>query len=232
MPSALISKRRARLSKPVLAIDSALGGCVVAVVMPDGTAFAETLVTEREQAAKLMPLVQEVMKEAGIEFADLGLIVTTTGPGSFTGLRISLSTARSLGLALNIPVQGVSTFAAMYHSCAPLGDAMVVLESKRKDFYVQAFDAQGHGAEPQCSLSVDISAKTICGDAAHRLKEEGVEADFIERGLIDPVVLARLGLLLFQDAGEKAEKPEPFYMRGADVSVSTKSKREIDLNSY
>lgn len=220
------------MSKPVLAIDSALGGCVAAVVMPDGTAYGDSLVTEREQAAKLMPLVQEVMSDAKIDFSALGLIVTTTGPGSFTGLRISLSAARSLGMALDIPVQGVSTFEAMYHSCAPQGDALVVLESKRADFYVQAFDALGHGKEPECLLSDTIKAKTICGDAAHRLKIEGVEADFIERGLIDPIVLARLGLSQFTENGQKAVKPEPYYMRGADVSVSTKSKREIDINSY
>ncbi len=218
--------------KPVLAIDSALGGCVAAVVMPDGTAYGDSIVTEREQAAKLVPLLQEVMAEAKIDFPQLGLIVTTTGPGSFTGLRISLSTARSLGMALDIPVQGISTFEAMYHSCAPLGDALVVLESKRADFYVQAFDALGKGAEPECRLSGAIKAKTICGDAAHRLKIEGVESDYIERGLIDPVVLARLGLAQFTENGQKADKPEPHYMRGADVSVSTKSKREIDINSY
>ncbi len=225
--------RPARLSdKPVLAIDSALGGCVAAVVMPDGTAYGDSMVTEREQAAKLVPLVQEVMREAKIDFPQLGLIVTTTGPGSFTGLRISLSSARSLGLALDLPVHGVSTFEAMYHSCAPLGDALVVLESKRADFYVQSFDALGKGSAPECLLSDAIKANTICGDAAHRLKIEGVESDYIERVLVDPIVLARLGLAQFTQSGHKADKPEPFYMRGADVSVSTKSKREIDINSY
>ena len=220
------------LTKPVLAFDSVLGGCVAAVLLPDGRSFARELMTDREQAAKLMPMVQDVMKEAGVEFSDLGLIVTSTGPGSFTGLRISLSAARAMGLALDIPVQGISTLEAMFASCDTDGEALVVLESKRTDFYVQAFDGQGKAAgEPACLLSGDIKAKTICGDAADRLKEEGVLADFIERRLPDPTVMAHLGWNKFVQNGFVSIKPEPFYMREADVSISTKSQREINISN-
>ena len=221
------------MSKPVLALDAALGGCVVAV-LNGGAHHARVLETGRDQAAKLMPMVQDVMGEAGVAMADLGLVVTTTGPGSFTGLRIGLSAARALGLALSLPVQGVSTFAAMVRSCRPKGKSLVVLESKRADFYVQAFDenyaAQG---DPRCLLAADIPTNIIvCGDALGRLRAEtGQPFDTaIARNLLDPVVLAETGMALFCANGEKAQKPEPFYMRGADISVSNKVQRQI--NNY
>lgn len=221
------------MSKPVLAIDSALGGCAVAV-MAGGQGYARALETNRDQAAKLVPLINDVMAEAGIAFADLGLIVTTTGPGSFTGLRIGLSTARAFGLALSVPVQGVSTFEAMVKSCKPQGPSVVVLESKRADFYVQAFDEafRPEGA-PQCLLAADIPAdRIVCGDALARLRAEtGRSYDgAIERMLLDPLVLAEIGVVLYAGNGDKAQKPEPFYMRGADVSVSNKVQRQI--NNY
>lgn len=217
--------------KPVLAIDSALGGCAVAVV--DGEkACARTLETEREQAAKLMPMVQDAMDAAGVAFADLGLIVTTTGPGSFTGLRIGLSAARALGLALNVPVQGVTTFDAMVQSCAPRRPSLVVLESKRADFYVQAFDALGRAeGSAECLLAADMPRdRVVCGDGVSRLRLETGFAfeDAIERFLIDPIILARAGLQAFMHNGATAEKPQPLYMRGADVSVSGKSRRQIN----
>lgn len=218
------------MSKPVLALDSVLGGCVVAVI-DAAKSYSRTLETSRDQAAKLMPMVQEVMGEAGVAFDSLGLIVTTTGPGSFTGLRIGLSAARSLGLALSIPVQGVSTFDAMVQTCAPQGSSVVVLESKRADFYTQSYDA-GYKAvgAPVCLLSADIPEDIIiCGDGLPRLRMETGSAfiNAIERKLPDPVVLARLGLSVFTENGGAAQKPEPFYMRGADVSMSTKVQRQI-----
>lgn len=230
-----------------------MGGCIVAVVMPDGRGFSKTMQTDREQAAKLMPMVQEVVAEAGIGFGDLGLIITTVGPGSFTGLRISLSAARAMGLALGIPVQGVSTFEAVRESCfadLPLsldpspprgrgkgGEAdrergtIVVLESKRADFYVQEA-----GKDGVCLTATEIAAMSgrICGDGISRLGSELGEdtmqklfACSIECNLPNPIILARIGLEKFLENGGRAEKPEPVYLRGADVSVSNKIQREI-----
>jgi len=221
-------------SKPVLAFDSALGGCIAAVLNPaTGLSFVRTIATEREQAAKLVPMIQDVMAEAGLKPADLGLIATTIGPGSFTGLRISLSTARAMGLALGIPVQGVGTFEVMMRSCKPKKDCLVVLESKRTDFYVQSFDASGKAGEAVCldagSIIPLAQNKIICGDALERLRDETGESfsGAIERYLLDPVILAQTGLDIFRQNGGKAEKPEPLYMREADVSISTKTQREI-----
>lgn len=217
--------------RPVLALDSALGGCVVAVLDADGKAFSRVLETSRDQAAKLMPMVQNVMGEAVVGFDELGLIVTTTGPGSFTGLRIGLSAARALGLALSVPVQGVGTFDAIVHSCAPQGPSVVVLESKRADFYTQAFDEHYRASgPPECLLSSDIPENSmLCGDGLARLRAETGRSftAAIERNLPDPVVLARLGARVFDENGRIAAKPEPFYLRGADVSVSRKPQREI-----
>lgn len=220
-------------SKPVLALDSSLGGCVVAVIHGD-RAYHRALETGREQAAKLMPMVQDVMGEAGVEFSALGLIVTTVGPGSFTGLRIGLSAARALGLALGLPVQGVGTFEAMVRSCAPSGPSIVVLESKRDDFYVQAFDADFKAEDEACCLLAgDIpQGRIVCGDALARLHSETGHAftNAIERTLPDPVILAQTGLEAFAASGFNAIKPEPVYLRGADVSVSNKVQRQI--NNY
>ena len=88
-------------------------------------------------------LSKKRLAEAQLEYADLDLIVSTIGPGSFTGLRIGLSTARSLALALDKPAVGVNTLdvmAAHYDTNKPL---LVVLETKRKDFYARYYDVQG-----------------------------------------------------------------------------------------
>lgn len=229
-------------NRPVLAFDTSLNGCAVCVRSGDKTAI-RTFPTDREQAARLVPLIAEAMEEAGATFKDLGLIVTTVGPGSFTGLRIGLSTARAYGLALGIPVQGVSTLAAMVATCHKPQDRkryLVILETKRSDFYVQGFNPDLHPLrEAGCATLDDILACNMtdtifCGDGAERFMEEALLAghhfenpDLRTRFLLDPAILLEEGKKLFAAAGFRAEKPAPVYLRGADVSISKKPSRVI-----
>lgn len=221
-------------TKPVLAFDTALNGCVVAVVKPSGEAVSRVLQTEREQAAKLIPLIQEAMAEAQCAFTDLGLIVTNVGPGSFTGLRISLSAARGFGSSLGIPLRGVGTLEAMAATCGMGREGLVLLETKRTDYYAQGFKADGQpDGDAFCTNVQEILERKdtyICGDAVERLKQEAgdtLKAECRLQTMINPVVLAQLGWRKFLEGGSVSLRPEPVYIRGADVSVSNKAQRQI-----
>jgi tRNA threonylcarbamoyladenosine biosynthesis protein TsaB len=98
----------------ILAIDTALDACAAAVLDTDaGKLIAqESQAMKRGHAEALMPLIGRVIAASGTAFAGLGRIAVTTGPGSFTGLRVGLSAARGIALAANIPVVGVTTLTA------------------------------------------------------------------------------------------------------------------------
>jgi tRNA threonylcarbamoyladenosine biosynthesis protein TsaB len=98
----------------ILAIDTALDACAAAVLDTEAAELIaqESLAMKRGHAEALMPLIARVMKSSGIAFADLDRIAATTGPGSFTGLRVGLSAARGIALAANKPVVGVTTLTA------------------------------------------------------------------------------------------------------------------------
>ena len=103
----------------ILALDTALPAvcaCVLDTATPEPLA-SETIVMERGHAEALLPLVERVMAKVEGGFASLDRIAVTVGPGSFTGIRVAISAARSFGVALDIPVVGVSTLAAF---AAPL----------------------------------------------------------------------------------------------------------------
>ena len=98
----------------ILAIDTALDACSAAVL---DTAASKAIALEsqpmkRGHAEALMPLIARVMRESGIAFTALDRIAVTTGPGSFTGLRVGLSAARGIALAAERPVVGVTTLTA------------------------------------------------------------------------------------------------------------------------
>src|SRR6476620_744570 len=98
----------------ILAIDTALDACAAGVLDTDaGHLIArESLSMIRGHAEALMPLIARVIRESGVGFAALDRIAVTTGPGSFTGLRVGLSAARGIGLAAGQPVVGLTTLSA------------------------------------------------------------------------------------------------------------------------
>src|SRR5207247_9365627 len=98
----------------ILAIDTALDACAAGVLDTDaGKLIAqESQAMKRGHAEALMPLIARVMKESGVAFSSLDRIAVTTGPGSFTGLRVGLSAARGIGLAASKPVVGLTTLTA------------------------------------------------------------------------------------------------------------------------
>jgi tRNA threonylcarbamoyladenosine biosynthesis protein TsaB len=98
----------------ILAIDTALDACAAAVLDTSVSKLIarESQAMKRGHAEALMPLIARVMKASGIAFAALDRIAVTTGPGSFTGLRVGLSAARGIALAANKPAVGLTTLTA------------------------------------------------------------------------------------------------------------------------
>ena len=97
----------------VLAIDTACSACSAALARDGVVVAARSEAMARGHAEALMPMVQAVMAEARIAWADLELVAVTNGPGSFTGLRTGLAAARGIALAQGIPVAGVTTLEAV-----------------------------------------------------------------------------------------------------------------------
>lgn len=221
----------------LLAFDTALGGCSVGLLAGERFAARE-VETARDQARILIPLIEEVLAEAGIGFTDLDAIVSTVGPGSFTGLRLGLSTARSLGMALDKPVYGITTLSVVARAAAvdATDPILAVLETKRSDFYVQLFSPDGKPeTEPQAlelTAVHDLIAGRrviLAGDSVTRIRaESGQNIDVsreMHRVLLHPrtLVEAARDAIATGQAGEL----EPLYLRGADVSVSKQKPRRL-----
>lgn len=196
--------------------------------------FRESL---RGQAELLVPMAKEILERNGLGFSDVDAIVTPLGPGTFTGLRIGLAAAKSFALALDIPVFGISTLQALalqyveaQGGSVEADRAIIVLvETKRSDFYVQVFDGQAAAlTEADCyevsALEVLCAAypdAVMIGDAVQRFGKSGQITDF---AAIDPAFLARAALLYPQFFTRKIE---PIYLRGADVSAPKTALRTL-----
>ena len=98
------------------------------------------------QSEFLLPAIAEILQETSLSLADINGIAVCTGTGSFTGIRIGLSAAYGLSLAANIPLVGVSAFAATAYQCLCRTQPLVVLLESQNTFYVQCFSASGEAS--------------------------------------------------------------------------------------
>jgi len=132
----------------ILAIDTALDACAAGILDTEaGKLIArESQAMKRGHAEALMPLIARVMKASGVAFAALDRIAVTTGPGSFTGLRVGLSAARGIALAASKPAVGVTTLTAY---AAPVvsesGEQPVIsaIDARHDHVYFQVVSGNG-----------------------------------------------------------------------------------------
>ena len=132
----------------ILAIDTALDACAAAVLDTEaGKLIAqESQTMKRGHAEALMPLIGRVIAQSGTAFAELDRIAVTTGPGSFTGLRVGLSAARGIALAANKPVVGVTTltaYAAPVVSQNAGQPVIAAIDARHDHVYLQVVSGNG-----------------------------------------------------------------------------------------
>ena len=181
-----------------LAIDTARERLQLALVLAGGAIDTEIRDVARGHAELIFPAIATLLGRNDLAYGDLKCIGVATGPGSFTGLRIGLSAARGLGLALDIPVVGVPSLLAL--SLARSGPSEMIVDARRDQAYRQRFSAPGVAEGPPKLVdfrqSLETSARTAPDDP-----------------MIDIAALARFAA----GADPTRFPPEPAYIRPADA---------------
>ena len=192
-----------------LALDCTAETVSVSVLKENEVVAQETRAMERGQGEALIPMIREIVMRVGLKMANLDRVAVCVGPGSFTGVRIGLAAARGMGLALNIPVIGVSGLEAA--ACRSVGSVMVAINTRRGDFYTQCFRDGQPTDEPTLRTMEQIRALapvTVIGNISEIPDDE---IRVMERPLAPAVAV---GLC----AEEMPRPPEPLYLREADVT--------------
>jgi tRNA threonylcarbamoyl adenosine modification protein YeaZ len=187
----------------ILAFDTATDVATSALV-GDGEVLGE----RTSRAVTLLEDVDALLRQAGMHTRDVEALAVGIGPGSFTGVRIGLSTARGLALALDIPVAGISTLAAL---AAGAPGAVPVIDARRREVFVP-----GRVVAPG-ELDVE-PGRTYVGNGAVRYRDllEAAGAEIPPDGDERHLPRARFHAQLARDFGP-AEQVEPLYLRLPDA---------------
>jgi tRNA threonylcarbamoyladenosine biosynthesis protein TsaB len=142
----------------VLGIETAGPLCSAGLVGRDGVLAERTVRGRKIHSVRLLPLIEELLNEAGLPLQDLAGVAVTSGPGSFTGLRIGLTVAKTLAQVLDIPVVGVPALEALAYPLRGAGRVWVLVPARRGEVYAALYDCGGgHPQEvfPPASLEIE-----------------------------------------------------------------------------
>ncbi len=215
----------------ILALDTSMGACSAALLRRDETAcnvFSRRQLMARGHAEALMPMVAEVMSESGTDFAALDVIAATTGPGSFTGVRIAISAARALALVTGAKLFGIDSLTVMAREAREVAGGApfaVAVDARRGMLYFGLYDESARKREaprlisPEDAVSLLPSAlKATFGSGAALLAEAASrQGVLIEAGLPDLQPSAIELAALAEETGETSEALRPLYLRPPDA---------------
>jgi tRNA threonylcarbamoyladenosine biosynthesis protein TsaB len=214
----------------VLAIDTALAACSAAILDTEqgGIIASESLPMVRGHAEALIPLLGRVTAEARMAFRDFDRVAVTTGPGSFTGLRVGIAAARGIALSIGKPAVGLSTLSA--YAAPHLADdeaipVVVAIDARHQHVFLEVFGPGGRTVIAPRLAPLREAARAaaeaparIVGSAALAVANALAATDVApilvdQRDAPDIVWVARMGAAL----PDGQSPPKPQYLRAPDA---------------
>jgi tRNA threonylcarbamoyladenosine biosynthesis protein TsaB len=218
----------------ILALDTSMGACGAALLITDKTSRRMVLLEERMMrghAEALMPMVANVMKNAGLDFSALDLIAATLGPGSFTGVRIAIAAARGFALVTDARLWGTDSLTVMARAALTAGAVegghplAVAVDARGESLYLGLYNGDGRGlagpllvsADEAGSLLPDDLATAVGSGAVHLAQAAMRRGRRVDATLPDlqpsAAALAELAL----EADETLPTLRPLYLRPPDA---------------
>ena len=227
----------------LLGIESATESVGVALAASDGVLASVEVARGRRHAESIVPCVQFVCERADIELSEVGAIAVDVGPGLFTGMRVGIATAKSLAMALNIPMVPMTSLEVLAAAEATTDDIIVpVVDARKSEVFWAMYRRPHQGLELLHQPTVgsvdvlvsDLMARdqsSVCvGDGAHRYGDDITAGFSCSIGAaVHPsasVLASEAVLRAIRDETVAEQMVEPVYLRQPDAQINW-STREV-----
>ena len=206
-------------SNIILALDTSVNQCSVSLLRNDCLIVEKSSFMQKGQSETLLPFIEQTLDESNLPLKSLKAIGVGVGPGNFTGLRIGISAAKGLAMALKIKVFGVNRFETLIESDQP---TLALIKNQSDSFYTQFFINQKPIQPPVEKTSSQILKEKylpntiISGDCAihfsKTLSLKPGENDSNPR-------TEKIGSLALKYLKTSGPAPKPLYMKGPDAKL-------------
>ena len=235
----------------ILSIDTSSNICGVSILEDTNLICKLDVDTGRTHSENLMPMIDEALKKTELNPTDINLIVCDIGPGSFTGIRIGVATAKAFSDSLNIPCVGISSLEALAYKPMFLGYVCSMIDCKNDNCYFALYEKKDDGLEaliePQAENiesalailnsyyedTLNSAPIAFVGDGAEIYKTEISQtfenADFLpdEFNVLNSDALALAGLSKF-NSGIELDDVLPLYLKKPQAQRQLEEK-ELNL---
>jgi len=205
----------------ILAIDTATGPCSVALWADGRVVGSLNDNTSSAQSARLLPMIEKLLGQCCVSYGSLTSVACTTGPGSFTGIRVGLAAARGIAFATKIPSIGFTTLEVMAFAARGKSPVLTALTAGKGEWYYQGFSstlaplfAPRVGPPEEVVTSVP-KGSLFAGNIAQ------IPVGFMATGVTVPTASALVTLAA--EAGENKPPLLPFYIRPPDAIIPSKT---------
>lgn len=214
----------------ILSFDTSGEHCLIAACLGRDVIAGALAAKQNSHLASLTPLISKVLTNAGFDYCDLNWVLSTKGPGSFTGIRIGLATAQAICICTNAKLATVSTFDLWEYALkaqfkGEVGATVVALSAYANQVYIKVFDYESdfqqepalvHASQFKSYVSKLAGKKVICGGSGAPLLFKTIQEE-IQGFLVLPrmVGIAKLGefALWAIESSKVSYSSEPFYIQ-------------------
>lgn len=221
----------------VLAVDTSTEVCTVALADETGPAHEISVPVRAGHGGSLLPIIDTLFRMSPYAKEDVELIAVGIGPGSFTGIRIGIATARGLSVALGCRLAGVNTLDAVAWGATPSGLALMpVIDARKSEVFCRLYTSEGAPVTPPVNLRPDALGEIISGETLFIGNGVALYREVFARTLgprfkAGPEhlwyprasVLARMALL--QASRGALEPAQPLYVRPSDAALALEKMR-------
>lgn len=155
----------------ILLLETSTEICSVALTKENDIVASRMISEPNSHSQKLSLLIQEVIKQAGVSYSELSAVAVSKGPGSYTGLRIGVSTAKGFAYGLDIPLISIETLRILEKGAKrkfPESGVVAMIDARRMEVYCEIYDSKGNVIKP---LSADIIEEGIYDDYLNKEKD-------------------------------------------------------------
>lgn len=207
----------------ILSLDTSSKNAIIVITQNEEKIIELNNEEEKTHSQKLMPMIDEAFQKSKLSLDDIGLIICCLGPGSFTGVRIGIATAKAFADSKNIPVVGVNSLEALAYSLETEGKICAIIDAGHENAYVGYYEIRKDENGNLKTVQEDLTFLNLTDEKLKEIQKQYKIVNEQNDGL--GITMAKIGYTKYKNgkAGNSSIL-SPVYLRKSQAELALEAK--------